>query len=69
MMNRLQELRKARGLTQEALASHMGVRQAAVSAHENGVCGMSLTTALAYAAFFGVTVDHLLSLPTQGNAA
>lgn len=58
---KLQELRKSRGLTQEELAERLFVSRAAVSKWESGRGYPGLDSIKAIAQFFSVTVDFLLS--------
>ena len=58
---KLQELRKKKGLTQEELADIMFVSRTAVSKWESGRGYPSIDSLKAIARFFGVTVDELLS--------
>ena len=58
---KLQELRKRKGLTQEELAAYLYVSRAAVSKWESGRGYPSIDSLKAIAKFFGVTVDELLS--------
>ena len=58
---KLQELRKQRGLTQEELAAELFVSRAAISKWESGRGYPSIDSLKAIAGFFGVTVDALLS--------
>ena len=58
---KLQELRKRRGLTQEALAEALYVSRTAVSKWESGRGYPSIDSLKAIAAYFRVTVDELLS--------
>lgn len=58
---KLQELRKQRGLTQEELAGHLFVSRTAVSKWESGRGYPNIDSLKAAADFFGVTVDQLLS--------
>ena len=57
----LQELRKQKGLTQEELATALFVSRTAVSKWESGRGYPNIDSLKAIAAFFGVTVDTLLS--------
>ncbi len=57
---RLQELRKSRGLSQEQLAEAAGVSRQAVSKWELGESAPELEKVLALSEFFGVTTDYLL---------
>ena len=58
---KLQELRKKKGLTQEELAQILFVSRTAVSKWESGRGYPSLDSLKAISRFFGVTVDTLLS--------
>lgn len=59
------ELRKAKNVTQEALAAELGVTAAAVSKWENGYTLPDILMLCALADFFGVTTDELLGLDKQ----
>jgi transcriptional regulator with XRE-family HTH domain len=58
---KLQELRKQKGLTQEELAAYLYVSRTAVSKWESGRGYPNIDSLKAIAKFFGVTVDQLLS--------
>ena len=58
---KLQQLRKQRNLTQEALAASLYVSRTAVSKWESGRGYPNIDSLRAIAAFFSVTVDELLS--------
>ena len=60
----LQKLRKEKGITQDVLASHLGVSPQAVSKWENGSYpdGDLLPQ---IADFFGVSIDHLYGRATN----
>lgn len=58
---KLQELRKQKGLTQEELAEALYVSRTAVSKWESGRGYPNIESLKAIAKFFGVTVDELLS--------
>ena len=58
---KLQELRKQKGLTQEELARALYVSRAAVSKWESGRGYPNIDSLKAMARFFSVTVDRLLS--------
>jgi len=58
---KLQELRKQGGLTQEELASKLYVSRAAISKWESGRGYPNIDSLKAIAALFSVTLDELLS--------
>ena len=58
---KLQELRKQKGLTQEELAQSLYVSRTAISKWESGRGYPNIDSLKAIAKFFGVTVDELLS--------
>lgn len=58
---KLQELRKARGLTQEELAEALFVSRTAVSKWESGRGYPNIDSLKSLAEFFSVTVDEMLS--------
>ena len=58
---KIQELRKAKGMTQEELAQVLHVSRTAVSKWESGRGYPSIDSLKAIAAFFSVTIDDLLS--------
>lgn len=58
---KLQELRKKRGLTQEELAASLYVSRTAVSKWESGRGYPNIDSLKAISAFYSVTIDELLS--------
>ena len=58
---KLQELRKQRGLTQEELAQSLYVSRTAISKWESGRGYPNIDSLKAIAKFFAVTIDELLS--------
>lgn len=67
---KLQELRRERGLTQEEVAQALCVSCTAVSEWESGRGAPDLDSRRALAAFYGVSLDELLSdtaLPVDGR--
>ena len=58
---KLQELRKQRGMTQEELAAALYVSRTAVSKWESGRGYPSIDSLKAISGFFGVSLDQLLS--------
>ena len=66
---KLQELRKRRGLTQEELAVKLFVSRAAVSKWESGRGYPSIDALKDIATFYGVSIDELLSSDEVLNIA
>ena len=66
---KLQELRKQRGLTQEELAQRLYVTRTAVSKWESGRGYPNIESLKAIAKFFSVTLDELLSSDEVLNIA
>jgi transcriptional regulator with XRE-family HTH domain len=61
LSEKLQELRKQKGLTQEELAGHLFVSRTAVSKWESGRGYPSIDSLKEIAKFFSVSIDELLS--------
>lgn len=59
--NKIKELRKARGITQEQLADALGISFQAISKWETGIALPDITLAPALASYFGVTMDELFN--------
>ncbi len=57
--NKIRELRKRRGITQEQLAEHIGVSFQAISKWENNIALPDITMAPVLATYFGVSMDVL----------
>lgn len=67
-MNRIRELRKAKGLTMKELGRQFGLAESTVSLYERGLHEPDLDTLRSFSAFFSVSVDYLLgheSPPTE----
>ena len=62
MGNKLRELRKARGLSQEEVARGVGTTRQTITSIEVGKYTASLPLALRLARYFGVTVEELFWL-------
>lgn len=58
----IRHLRSKAGITQESLASHLGISVQAVSRWESGACYPDLEFIPAIAAYFGVSTDLLLGV-------
>lgn len=59
-MNRLRELRRARGLTQEDVAQTIGVQKAAICKYETGRVSIPPDTLMVLCDLFGVSADYML---------
>jgi putative transcriptional regulator len=71
ILNRLKQLRTARGWTQEQLADAAGVSRQSINSIERERYVPSLTLALTLAKIFGCSTDEIFSLNVSpsGNAA
>lgn len=65
MYCRLRELRKARGLSQRALAELLGVSQQTYSRYERGQRRLSVQAVIALARFYHVSVDYLAGITDE----
>ena len=59
MKNRLEELRKARGMTQEELAEALEVSRQTVGSLENGRYNPSILLAFKLARYFGLAIEDI----------
>ena len=59
MKNRLEELRKQRGIRQEELAAALKVSRQTIGSLENGRYNPSIILALKIARFFGLPVEQI----------
>ena len=59
MRNKIEELRRARGVRQEELARAMGVSRQTISSLENGRCNPSIMLAHKIARYFGMTIEEV----------
>ena len=57
--NKIRELRKQRGITQEQLAESIGISFQAISKWENNIALPDITLAPVLASYFGVSMDEL----------
>jgi len=71
MANRIQSLRKSKGLSQEELAGKIGVSRQAVSKWESEQSAPDLEKVVMMSDFFGVTTDYILKgiepMPDKGQ--
>ena len=59
MKNKLEEIRKQRGIKQEELADAMGVSRQTISSLENGRYNPSVILAIKLARYFGMNVEDI----------
>lgn len=59
MKNRVEELRKARGIKQEDLAKAMEVSRQTIGSIENGRYNPSITLAFKLSRFFGMPIEEI----------
>lgn len=59
MRNRLEELRKARGIKQEELAAALEVSRQTIGSLENGRYNPSILLAFKIAWYFGLTIEEI----------
>lgn len=59
MKNRIEEIRKERGIRQEEFAKCMGVSRQTISSLENGRYNPSITLAYKIAKYFDMTIEDV----------
>ncbi len=59
MKNRIEEIRKERGILQEEFAKSMGVSRQTISSLENGRYNPSIMLAYKIAKYFGMTIEDV----------
>ncbi len=59
MKNRLEEIRKARGITQEELAAALSVSRQTIGSLENGRYNASLILAFKIARYFDMRIEQI----------
>ena len=59
MKNRLEELRREKGIKQEGLAAAMEVSRQTIGSLENGRYNPSLTLAFKLARYFGLSIEEI----------
>lgn len=65
MKNRLEELRRQRGITQEELADALSVSRQTVGSLENGRYNPSILLAFKIANYFNVTIEQVFMNPEE----
>lgn len=66
MKNRLEELRKARGIRQEELAAALEVSRQTIGSLENGRYNPSILLAFKIARYFGLTIEEIFIFEEDG---
>lgn len=59
MKNRIEEIRKARGMNQEELAKALGVSRQTISSLENGRYNPSVELAYKLSKYFGMLIEEV----------
>lgn len=59
MKNRIEEIRKERGIRQDEFAKSMGVSRQTISSLENGRYNPSILLAYKIAKYFGMTIEEV----------
>ena len=67
MKNKLDELRKFNGLTQEDFAKELRVSRQTISAIENGKYNPSLDLAFEIALYFNMTIEEVFTYEKEEN--
>ena len=66
MKNRIEEIRKERGIRQEDFAKLMGVSRQTISSLETGRYNPSIFLAHKIAQFFGMTIEEVFLFDEEG---
>lgn len=67
LKNRLEELRKARGIRQEELAAALEVSRQTIGSLENGRYNPSILLAFKIARYFGLTIEDIFIYEEDGT--
>ncbi len=67
MKNRLEEIRKAKGITQEELANALEVSRQTVGSLENGKYNPSIILAFKIARFFDISIEEVFIYEEDQN--
>ena len=59
MKNKIEQIRKERGIRQDELAKYMGVSRQTISSLENGRYNPSITLAYKIAKYFDMTIEEV----------
>ena len=64
---RIKDLRKARGMTQQVLADRLGITKSVISAYENATAYPQYDNLIGIADIFSVSADYLLGRQNKRN--
>ena len=67
MENRIEEIRKEKGIRQEDFAKSMGVSRQTISALENGRYNPSILLAYKIAHYFGMTIEEVFCFEEEAQ--
>ena len=67
MKNRLESIRKERGILQDEIAKAMGVSRQTISSLENGRYNPSIMLAYKIAKYFGMTIEDVFIFEEEEN--
>ncbi|RGB77962.1 helix-turn-helix transcriptional regulator [Anaerococcus nagyae] len=67
MKNKLEEIRKSRGITQEELANILEVSRQTIGSLENGRYNPSIILAFKIAKFFNLTIEDIFIYEEEEN--
>ena len=66
MKNRIEAIRKERGILQEDMAKAMGVSRQTISSLENGRYNPSIMLAYRISKYFGMTIEEVFIFDEEG---
>ena len=66
MKNRIEAIRKERGILQDEMARAMGVSRQTISSLENGRYNPSILLAYKIAKYFGMTIEEVFLFDEEG---
>lgn len=65
--NRLRELRKKIGKSQEVIGGLLNISQSRISDYENGICAIPSDILILFADYYKVTTDYILGLSDNSS--
>ena len=67
MKNRIEQIRKERGILQDEFAKSLGVSRQTISSLENGRYNPSILLAYKIAKFFGMTIEEVFNFEEEAH--